>query len=233
MNLATAQEEVTANSAVLRVADVAVGEATMRPTEVHAVGLKLPALWPDNPVKWFLHCEAKFRLHKITVQQTMFDHCVNAMTADQSDVVMDLMMTTPPSANCYDELLSKYLKRRSPSTAEGVQRLRAIGYLLLRAPSASSMPNRKTHHSTPHRQVAMLTESNDRIVAELAQLSRKTRRSATSTRSGSGTANSEHRRPKMYRGLHDECICWYHAAWGAEAAVVGTRGTAARVASGE
>ena len=49
------------------------------------MALKLPALWPDNPRKRFLYCEGKFRIHKITAQQTMFDHCIHAMTADQSD----------------------------------------------------------------------------------------------------------------------------------------------------
>ena len=32
--------------------------------EMNTVALKLPALWPDNPRKWFLYCEGKFRIHK-------------------------------------------------------------------------------------------------------------------------------------------------------------------------
>ena len=32
--------------------------------EMNAVALKLPASWPDNPRKWFLYCEGKFRIHK-------------------------------------------------------------------------------------------------------------------------------------------------------------------------
>ena len=57
---------------------------------VNGVAMTLPALWPDNPNKCFLHCEG-FRLHRITAQQTMFDHCIHAMSAEQSDVVMDLL----------------------------------------------------------------------------------------------------------------------------------------------
>ena len=38
--------------------------------EINTVALKLPALWPDTPRKWFLCCEGKFRLHRITAQQT-------------------------------------------------------------------------------------------------------------------------------------------------------------------
>ena len=31
--------------------------------EMNTVALNLPALWPDNPRKWFLYCEGKFRIH--------------------------------------------------------------------------------------------------------------------------------------------------------------------------
>ena len=86
------------------------------------MALKLPALWPDNPRKWFLYCEGKFRIHKITAQQTMFDHSIHAMTADQSDVVMDLMVRGP-SHDYYDDLKRVYIERRTPTTAERMQRL--------------------------------------------------------------------------------------------------------------
>ena len=98
------------------------------------MALKLPALWPENPRKWFLYCEGKFRLHKITAQQTMFDHCIHAMTTDQSDVIMDLM-ERGPSHNCYDELKRAYLERRTPTTAERMQRLRKLGPLTDQRPS--------------------------------------------------------------------------------------------------
>ena len=96
--------------------------------------IKLPSLWPDNPAKWFLHGEGKFRLHRIVSQQTMFDHCLHAMSADQSDVVMDLM-EKGPSDNAYAELKSTYLERRTPTTAERVQRLYALGPLGDQRPS--------------------------------------------------------------------------------------------------
>ena len=96
--------------------------------EVNTVALKLPALLPDNPRKWFLYCEGKFRLHRITAQPTMFDHYIHAMTVDQSDVVMDLM-ERGPSHNCYDDLKLAYIERRTPTTAERMQRLRQLGPL--------------------------------------------------------------------------------------------------------
>ena len=91
-------------------------------------------LWPDNPAKWFLHSEGKFRLHRIVSQQTMLDHCLHAISADQSDVVMDLMGKCP-SDNAYAELKSTYLERRTPTTAVRVQRLHALGPLGDQRPS--------------------------------------------------------------------------------------------------
>ena len=95
---------------------------------INAVAVQLPALWPDNPNKWFLYCEGKFRLHNISKQQTMFDHCIQAMTAEQSDVEMDLM-ERGPSPTCYDDLKTAYIERRTPTTAERIQRLRKLGPL--------------------------------------------------------------------------------------------------------
>ena len=58
----------------------------------------------------------------------MFDHCIHAMKADQSYVIMDLM-ERGPSHNCYDELKLAYIERRTPTTAERIQRLRQLGPL--------------------------------------------------------------------------------------------------------
>ena len=126
INLPTAQAAIATNSAILEAAGLAVvpTPATIGPMEISAVALKLPSLWPDNPAKWFLHCEGKFRLHRIVSQQTMFEHCIHAMSVEQSDVVMDLMERGPT-----------YLERRTPTTAERVQRLHALGPLGDKRPS--------------------------------------------------------------------------------------------------
>ena len=60
----------------------------------------------------------------------MFDHCIQAMTAEQTDVVMDLM-ERGPSPTCYDDLKTAYIERRTPTTAERIQRLRKLGPLTL------------------------------------------------------------------------------------------------------
>ena len=135
-DLLSAQQTIAASSELLAAAGISMEMPAHPPLgmEVNAVAVKLPALWPDNPRKWFLHCEAKFRLHRITAQQTMFDHCINVMTAEQSDVVMDLM-ERGPSPTCYDDLKQAYVERRTPSTAERIQRLRKLGPITDQRPS--------------------------------------------------------------------------------------------------
>ena len=58
----------------------------------------------------------------------MFHHCIHAMTAEQSDVVMDLM-ERGPSPTCYGDLNTAYIERSTPTTAARKQRLRKLGLL--------------------------------------------------------------------------------------------------------
>ena len=51
-----------------------------------------------------------------------------SMSAEQSDVVMDLL-ERGPTPTCYDDLKPAYIERRTPTTAERVQRLRKLGPL--------------------------------------------------------------------------------------------------------
>ena len=103
MHLDTTQASIVTNSAILEAAVIAVlpTPATIGPMEISAVTLTFPSLWPDNPAKCFLHCEGKFRLHRFVSKQTMFDHCLHAISAEQPDVAMDLM-AKGPSDNAYD-----------------------------------------------------------------------------------------------------------------------------------
>ena len=76
----------------------------------------------------------------------MVDHCIQAMTAEKTDVVMDLM-ERGPSPTCYDDLKTAYIERRTPTTAERIQRLRKLAPLtsdqrssdLLRLPAQSQL----------------------------------------------------------------------------------------------
>ena len=86
VDMLAAQATIDASNRVLAAAGLPIDTPP-----INAVAVKLPALWSDNQNKWFLYCEGKFRLHNISKQQTMFDHCIQAMTAEQTDVVMDLM----------------------------------------------------------------------------------------------------------------------------------------------
>ena len=91
--------------------------AMIGPMQISVVALKLPLLWPNNPAKWFLRCERKFRLHRIVSQQTMFDHYLHTMSAEQCDVERQLM-ENGSSDNCYDELKATYLERHTPTTSD-------------------------------------------------------------------------------------------------------------------
>ena len=126
-----AQATIAAGNQVLAAAGLPINTP---PCPANDVAVKLPALWPDNPNKWFLYCDGKFRLHNISKQQTMFDHCTQAMTAEQSDVVMDLM-ERGPSPTCYDDLKTAYIERRTPTTAERVE-IAKVGAADLRPCSA-------------------------------------------------------------------------------------------------
>ena len=90
-----AQATIAAGNQVLAAAGLPINKPPCLALTINAVAVKLPALWPDNTNKWFLYCEGKFRLHNISKQQTMFDHCIHAMMAEQSDVVMDLIERGP------------------------------------------------------------------------------------------------------------------------------------------
>ena len=65
--LLSARETIDASNDVLAAAGLSMETPGRPPSmEINTVALKLPALWPDNPRKWFLYCEGKFRIHKIT-----------------------------------------------------------------------------------------------------------------------------------------------------------------------
>ena len=62
---------------------------------VHAVALKLPEFWADNPGVWFAQMEAQFAIKAITCSCTKFYYCLAALgTADTAQVV-DLMEWPP------------------------------------------------------------------------------------------------------------------------------------------
>ena len=167
VDMLEAQATVDASNRVLTAAGLPI-DTPPGPT-INAVAVKLPALWPDNPNKWFLYCEGKFRLHNISKQQTMFDHCIQAMTAEQTDVVMDLM-ERGPSPTCYDDLKTAYIERRTPTTAERIQRLRKLAPLtsdqrpsdLLRLPAQSQLIDRS---QTDIFTVGQLAQMADRLAS--------------------------------------------------------------------
>ena len=45
-------------------------------TAIHAISLKLPEFWIDDPKVWFVSAEAQFRSRVITLDTTKFDYVV-------------------------------------------------------------------------------------------------------------------------------------------------------------
>ena len=72
--------------------------------------------------------------------------------------------------------------------------------------------------STLHRQTALLTSLNERMIAEVGHLKKTYRGHQCGSRMN--VARSESRR--MFRGLHDEGVCWCRAAWGYNALNIST-----------
>ena len=66
--------------------------------------------------------------------------------------------------------------------------------------------------NTLHRQMALLTSSNERMIAEVGQL-KNTYRGGSRT----NAASCERNHLNMFHGLNDEGVCWYHAAWASNA----------------
>ena len=104
MHLPTAEAAILTNSAILEAAGVAEVPtfAQIGPHGNQFGGMKLHSLWS----------EGKFRLHRIVSPQTKFDNCLQAMYAEQSDIVRDLM-EKGPADNAYDELKTANLERHS------------------------------------------------------------------------------------------------------------------------
>ena len=288
VDMLAAQATIDAGNRVLAAAGLPI-DTPPGPTDltINAVAVKLPALWPDNPNKWFLYCEGKFRLHNISKQQTMFDHCIQAMTAEQTDVVIDLM-ERGTSPTCYDDLKTAYIERRTPTTAERIQRLRKLGPLtsdqrpsdllrlierilgrnidddeiakeefLRRLPAQSqliirsqtdiftvgqlaqmadrlaSMPvlsqdfgisrvevsrdDDAVTLTSINLQLSKLTSSNERISGEVNALKMSPAFAQSANRSSRAVSRDSPRRLRMFRGINDDGLCWYHQVWGTSA----------------
>ena len=68
------------------------------PPAAHAVSVKLPSLWTDNPRLWFARAEAQFRSANITQDDTKFNHVVSILDNATANEISSLL-TDPPAAD--------------------------------------------------------------------------------------------------------------------------------------
>ncbi|KAL1429169.1 hypothetical protein MTO96_016613 [Rhipicephalus appendiculatus] len=75
-----------------------------------AITVRLPQYWDQHPSAWFLQAESQFQVAGIRSQATKFHYAVAALTPTAIDEVADLL-STPLSANAYDDLKTTLLQR--------------------------------------------------------------------------------------------------------------------------
>ena len=89
---------------------------------VHAVALKLPPFWPNDPVVWFAQVEAQFLTRNITSQSTQFAYVISSLPPEIAQEIRDLLLS-PPSDHPYDTLKSELIPRTSASEQKRLHQL--------------------------------------------------------------------------------------------------------------
>lgn len=101
---------------------------------VHAVSLKLPTFWPDEPDIWFAQAESQFSIRGITTDTTKFHYVVAALDGQTARRVGDLLRA--PTADPYADLKKRLLAAFTLSDRERAARLLDLEDLGDQKPSA-------------------------------------------------------------------------------------------------
>ena len=101
---------------------------------VHAVALKLPPFWADEPDIWFAQAESQFTLRSIVAEDTKFHYVVAALDGQTARRVGDLLRTPP--TNPYTTLKKRLLSTFALSERERAAQLLDLEELGDRKPSA-------------------------------------------------------------------------------------------------
>ena len=104
------------------------------PHTVHAVSLKLPTYWPNDPIVWFAQVEAQFLTRNITSQSTQFAYVIASLPPEIAQEIRDLLIY-PPTENLYDVLKATLIRRTSASEQKRLHQLLIAEELGDRQPS--------------------------------------------------------------------------------------------------
>ena len=89
---------------------------------VHAVAVKLPPFWPNDPVVWFAQVETQFLTRNITSQATQFAYVVSSLQPEIAQEVRDILLS-PPINQPHDVIKSELIKRTSVSEQNRLRQL--------------------------------------------------------------------------------------------------------------
>ena len=117
------------------------------PASAHAVSVKLPEFWPEDPEPevWFIRVETQLRSRSVTQDQTKFDYLVSSLDNTTAAEVKSVLLN-PPEDNKYNALkavlLSAFGKSQVQKDAEllNISGLgdRTLSALLLRLESLNN-----------------------------------------------------------------------------------------------
>lgn len=101
---------------------LAAATATNFRIEAVSAHLKLPELWKEQPALWFIRCEVLFTTHRITADQTKFNHVIAALDQD-TFILLAEAIQAPPASGKYEYLKSTIISRFADSADRSLQRL--------------------------------------------------------------------------------------------------------------
>lgn len=102
--------------------------------ETAAVGIKIPAFWPEDPALWFAQLEGQFALCNITSDTTKFYHAMSQLDHRYASEVRDII-TNPPATGKYDKFKQQLIDRLSASQEQRTRQLLSHEELGDRKPS--------------------------------------------------------------------------------------------------
>ena len=203
------------------------------PASAHAVAVKLPEFWPEDPEIWFVRVEAQLRSRSVTQDQTKFDYVVSSLDNATAAEVKSILLN-PPANDKYKALKSALLSAFGKSQIQKDAELLNISGLGDRTPSSllrrlESLNNdaetlRRAFFlaQLPSQVRAILALQDFANIHDLANAADRIVEAQTISQTGTAAAirrpNSRSQTGNAYRSIGNEkFICTYHQRFGPDA----------------